>query len=128
MNATRFILTLVSILQLFFSKVTGIRTCSKINTEKDFEDVVNSGSNRIILTCPFLLKDRDVIEITTSNITIACLKEFSSDTCKFNSKSKQLKILGDSVTFLGYEFIKSQEGAVEVLGESPSFIDCSFNE
>lgn len=119
------VLSLVVVANANTSKM---RTCVKINSNADFESAINDESNRIILTCPFKLDEDEIIDIQRSDFTVVCSRENVKDKCEFKSGSSHLNINGDSVTFVGFDFLDSRNGAVHIEGKSVSFIDCSFEK
>ena len=107
---------------------TGLRSCMEINSNDDFVNAIQDESKSIIFTCPFQLNENERIDIQRSHFTVVCSRENDDDKCEFQSSSSHLFVNADSVTFVGFDFLDSNDGAVHVEGESVSFIDCKFEK
>ncbi len=120
----RSIISSLALIYALSSNVTAAQKC------RDIEKIVNilhsETTSSIFLFCPFVSENAKPIGIHRSDVSIVCMKENSSDVCQFKGLQRQLNILGDGVTLIGFDFMNSKNGAVNVAGKSISFIDCSF--
>lgn len=114
------------LLHSIFPKVHAINAC--IDTKKvDLGNIIESEKvSNIFLLCPFKATSSRAININRSHITIVCMKENASDVCQFKSKRRHLNLYGDGVTVIGFDFMDSENGAVNIVGRGSSFIDCTF--
>ena len=105
-------------------------TCLPITSIFDLEHLGNSaGDNSIVLVCPFRLMNgsvEDTISIRSSHVSMVCFKRNSGDACEIVSAKRHLKIYGDKVTMVGFDFKDSTDGALVVRGAGTTFIDCEF--
>ena len=97
------------------------RDIAKIASTLDSET-----SSNVFLFCPFATTNTQAVGIHRSNISIVCKKENPSDVCEFNGSQRHLNIHGDKVTLVGFDFLNSKNGAVNVIGKGITFIDCTF--
>jgi hypothetical protein len=112
--------------QFTLTNAMTLRSCTKVTTYQELEEAIHTEVSNIITLCPFELWMKDTIHITRSDISIVCHREEPTDLCTVYGWKRHINVSGTGVTLIGFDFERSTSGAVQVMGETVSFIDCTF--